>query len=145
MLFILLTFVAFFLFEVLSKLRIHPVQYLLVSAGLSLFYLLLLSLSEHIAFAWAYLAATAGTVGLITAYLTTVLQKKSRALLMSVILSGLYGYLFTLLRAEDYALLMGTGGLFIILAAVMFLTRRINWYEIDQNKPSPETNAVAFS
>ncbi|MFO1462868.1 MAG: cell envelope integrity protein CreD [bacterium] len=145
MLFILLTFVAFFLFEVLSKLRIHPVQYLLVSAGLCLFYLLLLSLSEHIAFAWAYLAATAGTVGLITAYLTTVLQKKSRALLMAVILSGLYGYLFTLLRAEDYALLMGSGGLFLILAAVMFLTRRINWYEIDQTKATPVLNATALS
>lgn len=145
MLFILLTFVAFFLFEVMSKLRIHPVQYLLVSAGLCLFYLLLLSLSEHIAFGWAYLAATAGTVGLITAYLTTVLQRKGRALLMATVLSGLYAYLFTLLRAEDYALLMGTGGLFLILAAVMFLTRRINWYEIDQNKAAPVLNATAAS
>ncbi|MCE9624923.1 MAG: cell envelope integrity protein CreD [Deltaproteobacteria bacterium] len=134
MLFILLTFVAFFLFEIMSKLRIHPVQYLLVSAGLCVFYLLLLSLSEHIAFAWAYIAATAGTVGLITAYLMTVLQKKSRALLMATVLTGLYGYLFTLLRAEDYALLMGSAGLFVILAAVMFLTRKINWYDIDQNK-----------
>ncbi len=140
MLFILLTFVSFFLFEVLSKLRIHPVQYLLVSAALCVFYLLLLSLSEHISFGWAYLAATLGTVGLITAYLVTVLQRKSRALLMASILAGLYGYLFTLLRAEDYALLMGSAGLFLIVAAVMFLTRKINWYELDQNKavtPAP--------
>lgn len=146
MLFILLTFLAFFLFEVLSKLRIHPVQYLLVSAGLSLFYVLLLSLSEHIPFAWAYLVATAGTVGLITAYLTTVLQKKRRAILMAIVLTGLYGYLFTLLRAEDYALLMGSIGLFLILAVVMFLTRRINWYDIDQNKSdNADAPALALS
>jgi len=143
MLFILLTFVAFFLFEVLSKLRIHPVQYLLVSAALCVFYLLLLSLSEHISFGWAYLAATLGTVGLITAYLVTVLQRKSRALLMATILSGLYGYLFTLLRAEDYALLMGSVGLFLIIAAVMFLTRKINWYELDQSKEVPDFPIMA--
>ena len=118
----------------MSKLRIHPVQYLLVSAGLCLFYLLLLSLSEHIDFAWAYLAATLGTVGLIAGYLVTVLRRKGRALLMATILSGLYAYLFTLLRAEDYALLMGTVGLFLILAMVMFLTRKINWYELEPAK-----------
>ncbi|HEX5034086.1 MAG TPA: cell envelope integrity protein CreD, partial [bacterium] len=108
MLFILLTFVAFFLFEVMSKARIHPVQYLLVSAALCVFYVLLLSLSEHIDFGLAYLASAGATVLLITAYLVTVLQKKSRALLMAGILGGLYGYLFTLLRAEDFSLLMGS-------------------------------------
>ncbi len=142
MLFILLTFVAFFLFEVMSKAKIHPVQYLLVSAALCVFYVLLLSLSEHIDFGLAYLAAAGATVLLITAYLVTVLQKKSRALLMAGILGGLYAYLFTLLRAEDFSLLMGAVGLFLILALVMFLTRRINWYEIDKPNLAPQFPAT---
>lgn len=142
MLFITLTFVAFFLFEVMSRARIHPVQYLLVSMALCVFYVLLLSLSEHIDFGLAYLVAASATVLLVTAYLMTVLQKKSRALLMAGVLGGLYGYLFTLLRAEDFSLLMGSVGLFLILALVMFLTRRINWYEVDKPAVLPQMPAA---
>lgn len=142
MLFITLTFVAFFLFEVMSRAKIHPVQYLLVSMALCVFYVLLLSLSEHIDFGLAYLVAASATVLLITAYLVTVLQKKSRALLMAGVLGGLYAYLFTLLRAEDFSLLMGSVGLFLILALVMFLTRRINWYEIDKPAVAPQIPAT---
>lgn len=129
-LFILLTFVAFFLFEILGRLRIHPVQYLLVGVAMVLFYLLLLSLSEHLSFGLAYAVAAFGTIALITVYISQVLRKRRWALLMAGVFSALYAYLYTLLRAEDFALLMGSLGLFFILAVIMFLTRKINWYEI---------------
>lgn len=118
----------FFLQETFDRMRIHPLQYLLVGFALCLFYLLLLSLSEHVAFQYAYLAATAGIVGLITLYGFAILGARKRALGLGAMLAGLYGYLYTLLQMEDYALVMGSLGLFAILAAVMFLTRKVNWY-----------------
>jgi inner membrane protein len=127
-LFILLTFLVFFLYETFDRTRIHPLQYLLVGFALCLFYLLLLSLSEHAAFQYAYLAATAGTVGMITLYGFAILGARKRALGLGAMLTGLYGYLYTLLQMEDYALLMGSLGLFAIRAAVMFLTRKVDWY-----------------
>lgn len=130
LLFIFFTFTAFFLFEVLGDLRIHPVQYLLVGLALCVFYLLLLSLSEHIAFGWAYAVAAAATVGLISSYVSLVLKKRGRIALMSLLLGGLYGFLYVLLQLEDFALLLGSLGLFSMLALVMFLTRKINWYEV---------------
>lgn len=133
MLFIFFTFISFFLFEILGKLRIHPIQYLLVGLALCVFYVLLLSLSEHFSFAWAYAAATFGTVGLISFYVSVVLKKKTRVLLMSALLSGLYAFLYVLLQLEDFALLIGALGLFTMLASVMFLTRKINWYEVNES------------
>ena len=132
-LFILLSFTAFFLFEILSQLRIHPLQYLLVGLALSVFYLLLLSLSEQIGFSFAYLTASTATVSLILFYLKSVLKKSSRLILMGGILSGLYAYLYALLQAEDYALLLGSIGLFAILALVMFITRKIDWYGMESD------------
>jgi inner membrane protein len=126
-LFLVLTFVTFFLFEVLSPISLHPVQYLLVGCALCIFYLLLLSLSEHVRFAIAYAAGAAATVLTISGYALAVLRARSRAFLLALLLSALYGYLYVLLQAEDYALLLGSVGLFVILAAVMFLTRRIDW------------------
>jgi inner membrane protein len=128
-LFILLTFLVFFVQETLHRRRIHPMQYLLVGAALCLFYLLLLSLSEHVPFALAYAAASAGVVIMVTCYGFTVLGARKRAWALGAMLAGLYGYLFTLLQMEDFALLMGALGLFAILGAVMFATRRINWYD----------------
>lgn len=128
-LFIFLTFLGFFLFEILGKLKVHPVQYLLVGFALCLFYLLLLSLSEHIPFAASYAVAAAATVALITAYMSRLLKFRKTVLLTGV-LSGLYAYLYNLLQAEDGSLLMGSIGLFVILALVMFLTRKIDWYSI---------------
>lgn len=127
-LFLVLTFLTFFLFELFNALRLHPVQYLLVGAALCLFYLLLLSLSEQLAFGLAYLVAAVPTVLLIGGYAASILQGNVRALLLTLVLGGLYGYLYVLLQLEDYALLLGSVGLFAILAAVMYLTRRINWY-----------------
>jgi inner membrane protein len=129
-LFILLTFVTFFFFEILGKLRIHPIQYLLVGLALCLFYLLLLSLSEHLSFGLSYILATAGTVVMITSYSGKVLKNFSRASVMGAVIAGLYGYLYILLQLQDYALLLGSFGLFFILGLIMFITRKIDWYAV---------------
>jgi inner membrane protein len=130
LLFIGLTFLAFTLFELLARLRVHPFQYLLVGLALCLFYLLLLSLSEQIGFARAYEIAAAMVVGLVTTYVRFVLARWSRALAMGALLGGLYGFLFVLLQIQDYALLVGSLGLFVVLATIMWITRRVNWYDV---------------
>ncbi len=129
-LFVGLTFVAFFLFEILKNLKIHAVQYGLVGVALSLFYLLLISLSEHIAFAMAYLIASGACVGLLGFYVCFVLKSLLRGGLFALTLIGLYAALYMLIRSEDYALLMGTFLLFGVLAFIMAITRNINWYKI---------------
>lgn len=128
MLFLVLTFLAFFLFEVFSPVSLHPMHYLLVGSALCLFYVLLLSISEHIPFGVAYAIASAAIIVLISGYSLAILRGKRRALAMSGMLVILYGYLYVLLQAEDYALLLGSIGLFVILALVMFLTRKVDWY-----------------
>lgn len=127
-LFLFTTFAVYFLFEILNRLRLHPFQYLLVGFALSVFYLLLLSLAEHIGFGLSYLLASAGTVGLIGGYSGSVLGSARRAAGIGAGLSGLYAYLYVLLQLEDYALLLGSLGLFGLLAAAMALTRRVDWY-----------------
>jgi inner membrane protein len=143
-LFILLTFLVFFLNETFDRRRIHPLQYMLVGFALCLFYLLLLALTEHLSFNLAYLAAGTGTVALIMGYGMAVLSTRKRAYGLGAMLAGLYGYLFTLLQMEDFALLMGSLGLFVILGAVMFLTRRLNGMNGsngangNETRPAPE-------
>lgn len=129
-LFVTTTFVVFFLFEILVGLRIHPLQYGMVGGALCLFYLLLLSLSEQMAFGSSYLIASAATVSLITGYSLSVLRMKKRALLLGGFLSLIYSYLYVLLRAEDFALLLGSVGLFVLMAAMMYATRKVDWYQI---------------
>lgn len=128
LLFIVLTFLTFFLYEVFSPFALHPMQYLLVGSALCLFYVLLLSISEHLAFGIAYALASGATIGLISGYASAILRGRLRALGVGAALAALYGYLFVLLQAEDFALLLGSIGLFLILAAVMYITRRIDWY-----------------
>ena len=128
-LFIGLTFVGYFLFEVITGLRLHPLQYLLIGFSNTLFYLLLLSLAEHIGFGPAYLTSTLASTGLITGYSLSVLGTRTRALLMMTILAILYGFLYLILRAESYAMLAGSIGLWITLGLIMYLTRRINWFD----------------
>ncbi|MBB5208114.1 cell envelope integrity protein CreD [Chiayiivirga flava] len=128
-LFVLLTFTAFFLFELIKQLRIHPVQYLLVGLALAIFFLLLLSLSEHIAFVWAYLVAAGACIGLLGFYLSFVLRSKARGIGFAAGLTLLYGALYGLLVSEDNALVMGSLLLFAVLASVMVVTRRIDWYQ----------------
>ncbi|MDH5785543.1 MAG: cell envelope integrity protein CreD [Chromatiales bacterium] len=138
MLFIGLTFITFFLFEVMKGLRLHPMQYLLVGLGLSLFYLLLVSLSEHIAFALAYLAAALASTGVIGFYLSGVLQSLRSGGVMSAALLLLYGMLFAILQSEDNALLMGSLLIFAVLTLVMVVTRRIDWYAIGESMAQVE-------
>lgn len=128
-LFILITFAVFFVFEILSGLRIHPVQYLLIGGSLALFYLLLLSLSEQIGFLPSYVLSTAMTALLISAYSARVLQSRKRAFPILAMLLVLYGYLYFVLQLEDYALLFGSLLLFVLLSATMYLTRKVNWFE----------------
>ena len=129
-LFVVMTFVVAFLWEIIGGVLIHPIQYLFIGFALCLFYLLLLALSEHLGFDAAYLWSSISTVLLITWYWQWVIRARGRALLMLVALGTLYGFLYLLLRAEDSALLAGAIGLFVMLALVMFLTRRIDWFNL---------------
>jgi len=136
-LFILLTFSAFFLFEVLRQLAIHPVQYALVGAALAIFFLLLISLSEHIGFARAYAIATCACVALIGYYVGHVLGSLRRGAGFAAALAALYGLLYVLLRSEDHALLLGALLVFACLAAAMLATRKVDWYRIGADVASP--------
>jgi inner membrane protein len=129
-LFVVLTFVVFFLFEVVRARLLHPVQYVFVGFALCVFYLLLISLSEHFGFDRAYSAAAAAITVLISTYSVFVLDGFREGVVVSGCTGALYGFLYLLLRLEDYALLAGSLGLFAALALVMLLTRRVNWYEL---------------
>ncbi|MCE9549806.1 MAG: cell envelope integrity protein CreD [Betaproteobacteria bacterium] len=134
-LFVMLTFAAFGLFEILKKLPIHPVQYGLVGIALALFFLLLLALSEHLSFGFSYLAAAGGCVGLIGFYLGNVLRSTLRGLIFCAWLALLYAALYGLLVSEDNALLMGALLLFSLLACAMMITRKVDWYQLGNTTP----------
>lgn len=138
-LFVLLTFTGFFMFELLRGLRIHPIQYMLVGLALAIFFLLLVSLSERIAFGWAYLAASVACIGLIGLYLAAVLRSRAWAAGFVMMLALLYAALYGLLASEDNALVLGSGLLFVILAVIMLLTRRVDWYAIAASPPARAT------
>jgi inner membrane protein len=127
-LFLLLTFSAIWIVEVLAGLRVHPIQYLLIGGALVLFFLLELSLAEHLPFAVAYALASLSVLGAVGGYALAVLGSRRRALSIAGVVGALYGYLYTLLMAEDDALLVGSLGLFATLVAFMWLTRKIDWY-----------------
>lgn len=140
--FIALTFLTFFMIELLSKKVIHPLQYLLIGLALLIFYTLLLSISEYLVFKVAYLLASATIILLITIYSYSVLSDKLKTGIIFGALVTLYGYLYILMQMQDYALLMGSFGLFIVLALVMYLTRNIDWFEImsHQNRDARKSN-----
>ncbi len=123
-----LTFALFFIIELMQKNPLHPVQYVLVGLALVIFYTLLLSISEYILFDYAYLTAAAATVLLISLYTKSHFKTWKSAAVFGSLLSALYGFVFILIRLEDTALLVGSIGLFIILALVMYGSRKINWY-----------------
>lgn len=123
-----LTFALFFIIELMQKNPLHPVQYVLVGLALVIFYTLLLSISEYILFDYAYLTAAAATVILITLYAKSHFKTWKSAAVFGSLLGALYGFIFILIRLEDTALLVGSIGLFIILALVMYGSRKINWY-----------------
>ena len=129
-LFLLITFGGCFLFETLRDLRVHPVQYTLVGAAICIFYLLLLSLGEHIGFTAAYLVAALACNGLITGYLSAVLGGTRRAAALGALLLAAYAVLYLLLQSQEYTLLIGSLLLFATLAGVMYGTRHFDWYTL---------------
>jgi inner membrane protein len=140
-LFILLTFAAVWLIEVLAGVRVHPIQYLLLGSALCLFYLLELSLSEHLGFLVSYAIASVSIVAMVATYCAVILHRISRAAVVGSGVALLYGYLYTLLVNEDYALLAGSIGLFGILASIMYATRHVDWYAIGAERREPSAAA----
>jgi len=126
-LFILFTFLTYFLFEVVAKVRVATAEYLLVGAGLVLFFAMLLGFAEVMGFAWAYLVAGGAMIGLLTAYSAAVLDSWKRARLVGAVLTGLFAGIYALLSLEAWSLLIGSVVLFIALAGTMYATRRLDW------------------
>jgi inner membrane protein len=141
--FIVLTFTAFLLWEILRRHPLHVMQYLLAGLALTIFFLLLIALSEHIPFMYAYLVSAAACIGLIVFYLSGALGGWSPALGFGAGLSSLYGILYGLLRSEDNALLMGSLLLFVALAAIMISTRRLDWHKLGNAPEAAEHQGEA--
>jgi len=130
-----LTFVLFFVFELMQKKPVHPVQYALIGMALVIFYILLLSVSEIILFEYAYIIAAVATIILIALYAKSHFSNLRSALIIGLLLTGLYGLIYVLISLEDTALLVGSIALFIVVAIIMYVTRKINWYQ-------PETHTT---
>lgn len=128
LLFIIIPFVAFFLCEIIMRKRVHPFQYLLSGSASIVFYLLLLSLSEHVGFNLAYMIAAGAVTAVMSFYAPSVLGDRKKGLIMLPLQICSWVYLFFALQSEDYALLIGSTGLFLILVLVMFITRKVRWY-----------------
>jgi inner membrane protein len=135
LLIIALTFASFFFFEVLKKKKIHPIQYTMVGFGLVMFYLLLISLTEHMSFFKAYFLGAAAIIGINSFYFGSITKSSKNAWGMALTCGVLYSFLYVVLTREDYALLIGSIGLFVSLAVMMWITRKIDWYSI---KPSQD-------
>jgi inner membrane protein len=129
---ILLAFTALFLVEITRKVRIHPFQYILVGVALIVYYTLLLSISEHMGYNTAYAIASTATVLLLSLYSITFLKAKPLVVLFSVVMSIFYVFIFVIIQAQDYSLLIGSIGLFLITAIVMYFSRNIRWYSEDR-------------
>ena len=124
---IILTFASFFLIESIYKKPLHLVQYGLAGLALVLFYTLLLSISEYLGFNIAYLVAGVATIGLVTWYIGSIMKSSRLAAFISFVLTVVYGYIFSIIQLQDYALLMGSIGLFIALSIIMFFSRKLQW------------------
>lgn len=122
-----LTFLVFFLIQTMSKIPIHPFQYLMIGIALTMFYTLLISISEHSSYLKAYFIAGVAVVSLITLYSKSILKTIKFPLFIGASLTALYAFIFVIIQLENYALLVGSIGLFIILAAVMYASRKIDW------------------
>jgi inner membrane protein len=125
---ILLTFVALFLVEITQKIRIHPFQYILIGAALIIYYTLLLSLSEHFGYNLAYIIASIATVALVSMYSTTFMRDTKLVALFTILLLIFYTFIFVIIVQQDFSLLIGSIGLFIIVGMLMYFSRKISWY-----------------
>ena len=134
LLIISLTFGVFFFFEVMYKKNIHPVQYTMIGFALTTFYLLLISLTEHVGFNVAYLCSAIATISLISGYTQFIIKSKKAVLILFLLLASIFTYIFIILQLEEFALLAGSVGLFIILSMVMFLSRNIDWYNLNKTE-----------
>lgn len=130
LLFIGLTFLVFFFIEVLNKVYIHPIQYILVGISLVVFFTLLLAISEHINYNIAYIISAIATLLLVAGYVQAILKSKNLTFLMVGLLTVLYTFIFVIIQLQDYSLLIGSVGIFIILGLVMYYSRKIDWYNI---------------
>ncbi len=135
LMFLVFTFAAFFFSEIINKRRVHPIQYILVGMAVLIFYTLVLSLSEHMPFNLAYLLSAFAVTCIISGYAKAIVSNGRFALTIFGLLTILYCYLFIVLQLEDYALILGSLGLLVILAVVMFMTRRIDWYAVETSPP----------
>ena len=133
-LFICFTFLVFFFIEVLNRVFIHPVQYILVGIALIVFFTLLLSVSEHLPFNLAYILSAIATLMLIALYIKAILKNNKLTILISSILFLLYSFIFIIIQLQDYALLIGSIGIFLILALVMYYSRKIDWYNLNMRE-----------
>ena len=122
-----LTLLVFLLIQLISKISIHPFQYLMIGLALVMFYTLLISITEHQNFLRAYLISGSAVIGLITLYSASILRSFKFSLLIFSSMTALYSFIFVIIQLENYALLVGSVGLFVILAIIMFATRRIDW------------------
>lgn len=122
-----LTFLLFFLIQTLSKIPIHPFQYLMIGLGLVMFYTLLISISEHSSFLKAYLIAGISVILMISLYSKSILQTWKFPIFIGISLLALYSFIYVIIQLESYALLVGSIGLFCILAGVMYVSRKIDW------------------
>lgn len=134
--FLFFTFASFFFSEVINKQKIHPIQYILIGIAILIFYTLVLSLSEHMGFNFAYILSALSVTLIISGYAKAIVASKQFALMIMGILAVLYGYLYIVLQLEEYSLLMGSIGLLVIIATVMFMTRKINWYKAEAVRAS---------
>ena len=142
LLIISLTFGIFFFFEILLKKKIHPIQYILIGFALTVFYLLLLSITEHLGFDLAYLISSIATICLIVAYARHILQSIKSTAILGLLLSSLFGYIFIILQMQDFALLAGALALFSVLALVMMLSRKVDWYALSQGISKKSENQL---
>lgn len=125
---ILLTFVSLFLVEVSQRIKIHPFQYILMGAALIVYYTLLLSLSEQVGYNGSYFISSVATAVLLTLYSSSFLKAKKLVLLFSAVLSVSYAFIYVIIIQQDFSLLTGSIGLFLVIGALMYLTRKIKWY-----------------
>lgn len=139
-LFILVPFIVLFLFEIFASINLHPLHYLLSGAASVIFFLLLMSFSEHINFGSSYIISAVASGVLVSLYVASITKKYRLGFTMSLVFAMMYGYLFMSLKSEDYALLIGSLFAFIILAAVMFLTRKVDWNNLKKEKNTLVTN-----
>lgn len=133
-LFIAFTFLVFFFIEVLNKLFIHPIQYILVGMALVVFYTLLLSISEHLNFNLAFLVSALATLLLIAGYVKAILKSKALTYFIVAVLTILYSFIFIIIQLQDFALLIGSIGIFIILGLTMYYSRKIDWFSLTLNE-----------